>query len=768
MSTPLRKVLTAHPGTTLFVLWVSLIGMIGYLAFTTFGTFRDANELIRERATAYAHLIAAHDKFYFDRAQGLLMEIEDHLTYEDLNTDVSPKRREEIEKLLHTHRDRLKGIASFTIIGADGIRRYGVVGKNFTDLNDRGYFKSLKSGPNNTFVSPNEDGRASGKNGIHVARRVAFGDKFGGVIVINLAIAEVFEPFYASLALGPSSSITLRSKNKLLSRYPASSAVFGQEIPDSSPITRLIKSGLEQGYALSDSPVDGIRRLASFEQLEGTEIYAVVGLSHDEAMAGPYQEIISDIVAAIVAILAGVIATIGIRKLVHSRDSIQKVAHRDVLTGLSNRQYLVDTFPQILVATSKANSYLGMIFIDLDNFKLVNDTLGHSNGDLLLAAVADRFRAAADAQDEVIRIGGDEFIVIHRVNEGDPKDSTEKICWKLLQALQEPFAIAGESIATGASLGASIYPFHGKTMDELSRKADLAMYRGKAFGKGVYTIYYPGLEDAHAKENLSTHSELVGALERKEFALFFEPSVSLESGRTAGVEVLLRWKKEDGNFVSANKFIDVAEQNGLIIPIGKWVIEETCRYAAAWLAKGMPEIVFSVNISAVQINQSDIEKIIVQAINDSRIPARMIQLEITESVMLADNEVVQGRIERLHNMGIKFAVDDFGTGYSSLAYLHRYAVDTIKIDRSFGDLAASDPSKRPLLAAIVGMGKAMNLTTVAEGVERSDSLLLLQSLGCDEAQGYIFSRPLSLEGLVEFVREFEYTPPVAKPVVSIA
>lgn len=177
---------------------------------------------------------------------------------------------------------------------------------------------------------------------------------------------------------------------------------------------------------------------------------------------------------------------------------------------------------------------------------------------------------------------------------------------------------------------------------------------------------------------------------------------------------------------------------------------------------------FSVNISAVQINQSDIEKIIVQAINDSRIPARMIQLEITESVMLADNEVVQGRIERLHNMGIKFAVDDFGTGYSSLAYLHRYAVDTIKIDRSFGDLAASDPSKRPLLAAIVGMGKAMNLTTVAEGVERSDSLLLLQSLGCDEAQGYIFSRPLSLEGLVEFVREFEYTPPVAKPVVSIA
>ena len=452
----------------------------------------------------------------------------------------------------------------------------------------------------------------------------------------------------------------------------------------------------------------------------------------------------------------------------HSRDSIQMVAHRDVLTGLSNRQYLVDNFPQILEETSNANAYLGLIFIDLDNFKLVNDTLGHSNGDLLLAAVANRFRLAVDAQDEVIRIGGDEFIVIHRMVEGDPKDSTEKVCWKLLQALQEPFTIAGESIATGASLGASIYPFHGKTMDELSRKADLAMYRGKAFGKGVYTVYYPGLEDAHAKESLTTHSELVGAIERKEFAIFFEPSVSLGTGRTVGVEVLLRWKKEDANYVSAGKFIDVAEKNGLIIPIGKWVIEETCRYAAAWLAKGMPEIVFSVNISAVQINQSDIEKIIVQAINDSRIPARMIQLEITESVMLADNEVVQGRIERLHNLGIKFAVDDFGTGYSSLAYLHRYAVDTIKIDRSFGDLAASDPSKRPLLAAIVGMGKAMNLTTVAEGVERGDSLLLLQSLGCDEAQGYIFSRPLSLEGLVEFFREFEYTPPVARPVVAIA
>lgn len=768
MTSPIRKVLTAHPGTTLSVLWVSLIGMVCYLAFTTIGTFRDANELVRERATAYAHLIAAHDKFYFDRAQGLLMEIEDHLTFEDMNTDVSPKRREEIEKLLHTHRDRLNGIASFTIIGADGIRRYGVVGKNFTDLNDRGYFKALKSGQSNTFVSPNEDGRASGKNGIHVARRINFGDKFGGVIVINLAIAEVFEPFYSSLALGSSSSITLRSKTKLLSRYPAASATFGQEIPDTSPITRLIKSGLEHGYAISDSPIDGLRRSASFEQLEGTEIYAVVGLSYDEAMAGPYNEIISDIIAALVAILAGILATIGIRKLVQSRDSIQAIAHRDVLTGLSNRQYLVDNFPRVLEETSKANGYLGMIFIDLDNFKLVNDTLGHSNGDQLLAAVAVRFRAAVDEGDEVIRIGGDEFIVLHRMAEGDPKDSTEKTCWKLLQALQEPFEIAGESIATGASLGASIYPFHGMTMDELSRKADLAMYRGKAFGKGVYTIYYPGLEDAHAKENLSTHSELVGAIERKEFALFFGPSINLVTGQTIGVEVLLRWKKEDGNYVSANKFIDVAEQNGLIIPIGKWVIEETCRIAAAWLAKGMPEIVFSVNISAVQINQSDIEKIIVQAINESRIPARMIQLEITESVMLADNEVVQGRIERLHNMGIKFAVDDFGTGYSSLAYLHRYAVDTIKIDSSFGDLAASDPSKRPLLAAIIGMGKAMNLTTVAEGVERGESLLLLQSLGCDEAQGYIFSRPLSLEGLVEFVREFEYSPPVARPVVAIA
>ena len=696
MTTPLRKVLVAHPGTTLVVLWLSLIGMIVYLATTTVGTFRDANALVQERAIAYAHLIAAHDKFYLDRAQGLLMEIEDHLTYQDMNADVSPTRREEIEKLLHTHHSRLKGIASFTIIGADGIRRYGVVGKNFTDLNDRGYFLSLKNGTNNTYVSPNEDGRASGKNGIHVARRVNFGDKFGGVIVINLAIAEVFEPFYASMELGSSSSVTLRSKTKLLSRYPAANAVFGQEIPDSSPVTLLIKKGDIRGVTLSDSPVDGHRRVAAFEQLEGTEIYAVVGLSYAEAMAGPIQEIISDVVASIVAMLAGIIATIGIKKLILSRDSIQRVAHRDVLTGLSNRQYLVDNFDNIVSETGKKNGYLGLIFIDLDNFKLVNDTLGHSNGDLLLAAVANRFRMSVGDLDEVIRIGGDEFIVLHRIIDGDPKDSTEKVCWKLLQSLQEPFTIADELIATGASLGASIYPFHGETLDELSRKADLAMYRGKAFGKGIYTIYFPGLEDAHAKENLTTHSELVGALERKEFALYFEPSISLATGRTTGVEVLLRWKKEDGNLVSANKFIDIAEQNGLIIPIGKWVIEETCRYAAAWLAKGLPEIFFSVNISAVQINQSNIEQIIIQAINEARIPARMLQLEITESVMLTDNEVVQGRIERLHNLGIKFAVDDFGTGYSSLAYLHRYAVDTIKIDQTFADLAVNDPRKKPL------------------------------------------------------------------------
>lgn len=768
MTTPLRKALLAHPETTLVVLWLSLLGMVSYLAFTTYGTFQDADALVRERASAYAHLIASHDAFNFDRAQGLLMEIEDHLTFEDMNSDVPPKRREEIEQLLYKHRERLKGIASFSIIGADGIRRYGVVGKNFTNLSDRGYFLALRNGTSKTFVSPSEDGRASGKNGIHVARRVNFGDVFGGVIVINLAISDVFESFYASLALGSSSSVTLRSKTMLLSRYPAANAVFGKLLPDTSPVTQMIKRGDVRGTTLSDSPIDGHRRIAAFEQLPGTEIYAVVGLSYAEAMSGPIQEAISDVVASFVAFLAGIIATFGIKKLIHSRDSIQLVAHRDVLTGLSNRQYLVDNFTAIVAETSKENGYLGMVFIDLDNFKLVNDTLGHSNGDLLLAAVAKRFRMAVGERDEVIRIGGDEFIVIHRMNEGDPKDSTEKVCWKLLQALQEPFAIAGLSIATGASLGASIYPFHGKTMDELSRKADLAMYRGKAFGKGVYTIYYPGLEDAHAKENLSTHSELVGALERKEFVLYFEPSVSLATGRTTGVEVLLRWKKEDGNLVSANKFIDIAEQNGLIIPIGKWVIEETCRYAAAWLAKGLPEIVFSVNISAVQINQSNIEQIIIQAINEARIPARMLQLEITESVMLTDNEVIQGRIERLHNLGITFGVDDFGTGYSSLAYLHRYSVDTIKIDRSFGDLAARDPRKKPLIAAIVSMGKALDLKTVAEGVETGESLVLLQSLGCDEAQGYIFSRPLSMEGLIEFVREFEYTPPAMRPASTIA
>lgn len=763
MTSPIRKALIAHPSTATTVLWASLIGMVCYLAFTTVGTFRDANALIRERANAYAHLIASHDMFYFDRAQGLLMEVEDHLSYEDMNAEVSPNRRDEIDRLLFLHQSRLKGIASFTIIGADGIRRFGVVGKNYTNLNDRGYFVALKSGTSTTFVSPNEDGRASGKNGIHVARRISFDGKFGGVIVINLAIADVFEPFYSSLQLGSSTSITLRSREKLLSRYPAGGAVFGQVIPDSSPVTQLIKTGVSNGITLSDSPFDGIRRVAAFEQLEGTQIYAVVGLSHDEAMAGAIQEVYSDLFAALVAILAGVIATIGIRKLVQSRDSIQEIAHRDVLTGLSNRQYLVDNFDQIASESNQQGNYLGMIFIDLDNFKLVNDTLGHTNGDVLLTLVGKRFRDAVGDYDEVIRIGGDEFIILHKMAEVDPKDSTEKACWSLLKSLQEPFVVNGQSVATGASIGAAIYPFHGKTLDDLSRKADMAMYRGKAFGKGIFTIYYPGLEDAHAREILSTHSELVGALERKEFVLFFEPSISLSSGRTTCVEVLLRWKKGNGDLVSASKFIGVAEQNGLIIPIGKWVIEETCRYAAAWLAKGMPEMVFSVNISAVQINQSNIEQVIIQAINESRIPARMLQLEITESVMLADNEVIHARIERLHSLGIQFAVDDFGTGYSSLSYLHRYAVDTIKIDQSFGNLAASDPRRQPLIAAIIGMGKAMNMKTVAEGVELGETLVQLQALGCDEAQGYIFSRPLTLDGLIEFVREFEYTPPVLRP-----
>ena len=759
MPHPIRKMLTSHANATLTVLWMSLVGVVGYLGYSSLESFKETESVIKERATAYAHLIAAHDTFNFDRAQTLLMEVEDHMSFDDMNTDVSAKRRAEIEDMLHLHRGRLNGIASFSIIGADGIRRYGVVGKDFTNLNDRSYFQALKNGTSNSFVSPSESGRASGKNGIHVARRVMFGDRFGGVIVINLAIADIFEPFYSSLDLGPGSSITLRSEEKLVARYPAKDAVFGQEIPDSSPVTQLIKSGGPRGTVMSFSPVDNHKRLVAFEQMPGSELYAVVGIGFDEAMESTRRSALSAALASLFAVVAGIIATFGILRLVSSRDSIQQVAHRDVLTGLRNRQYLVDHFDRFSGAAEKRGGYLGMIFIDLDNFKQVNDTLGHSNGDQLLFGVALRFKSVLSEEDEVIRLGGDEFIVLHKVVNGDPKDSTEKVCWTLLNALHEPFEIAGEHVATGASLGAAIYPFHGKTMDELARKADIAMYRGKAFGKGVYTVYYPGLEDAHAKDKLSTHSELVGAIERNEFVLYFEPFISLHTGQTTGVEVLLRWKKQDGSLVSASKFIDVAEKNGLIVPIGKWVIEETCRVAARWVAQGLPEIVFSINISAVQINQTDVEQVIIQAITNARIPARMIQLEITESVMLIDSEIIQSRMERLHSMGVKFAVDDFGTGYSSLAYLHRYAIDTMKIDHSFAEATVSDKRKVPLLAAIVSMGKALDMKTVAEGIETMESLALYRDLGCDEVQGYLFTRPLSPEGLVEFVREFEFTPP---------
>lgn len=759
MPSPIRKVLIGHPTAVLTSLWLSVVGVISFMTYASYYEFREAQGLMKERSQTYAHLIASHDAFYIERAHGLLMEIEDHISFSDLNSEVAPARRKEIEALLLSHRDRLKGIASFSLIGADGIRRYGVVGKNFTNLNDRGYFIALKDGSHSTYVSATEDGRASGKSGIHVARRLSFGDRFGGVVVINLAVKDIFEPFYASLEIGNNASITLRSRTKLLGRYPQHGSTFGQELPPSSDVSKLILQGLSQGTVRATSAVDGVERLYSFQQLSDADLYAVVGISCEEALAGAKNGLIAAIAASLVALLAGLLATVGIRKLVQDKNAIQKIAHHDVLTGLKNRLYLVDSFDSTLNRVSLERGYLGMIFIDLDNFKLVNDNFGHTNGDVLLRDVALRFSSALDDTDEIIRIGGDEFIVLHRVNQGDPKDSVENLCWKLMQTLKEPFVIAGESIISSASLGAAIYPFHGKNLDELSRAADLAMYRGKAFGKGVFTIYYPALEEGSSKQILTTQSELAVAIERKEFELYFAPTVCLRSGKTTGAEALLRWRKPDGNIISASKFMDVAETTGLIIPIGNWVIEETCRVAARWVALDLPKMLFSINVSAVQINQSNVEHIIIRAINDNRIPASMIQLEITESMMLMDNDVVHGRIARLHEMGIRFAVDDFGTGYSSLAYIHKYNVDAIKIDRVFGDIGNDDAKKLPLLSAIISMARSLGLTTIAEGVERNEALVALSALGCDEAQGYIFSRALSPDGLIEFVREFELTLP---------
>ncbi|HUP66110.1 MAG TPA: EAL domain-containing protein [Thermoanaerobaculia bacterium] len=431
-------------------------------------------------------------------------------------------------------------------------------------------------------------------------------------------------------------------------------------------------------------------------------------------------------------------------------NEIAHMAYHDALTGLPNRPLFID---RLIVATAHAARHrqkLAVFFLDVDRFKEINDTLGHSPGDVLLKTLSDRIRKCVRAEDTVARFGGDEFTLL--LQKIDRAEDAAKVAHKLLAAVKEPFIIGEHELYVSVSIGIALYPTDGLDAETLVKNADTAMYRAKDHGRDNYQIYAPAM-NARALEKLALENLLRRALENKELELYYQPLIDLPGKKIYGAEALLRWHHPDHGLLSPYHFISTLESSGLIIPVGEWVLQEACRQTRLWCEQFDMRLSISVNLSARQFQQPDLTAQVRGALEASALPPELLELEITESNAMQNAEHSIRTLRELKALGIRMAVDDFGTGYSSLSYLKLFPIDTLKLDRSFVQDVTVDAGDAAIATAVISLARTLNLEMVAEGVETREQLNFFRDLGCHRLQGYLFSEPLPASKFEQFVRE---------------
>jgi diguanylate cyclase (GGDEF)-like protein len=427
---------------------------------------------------------------------------------------------------------------------------------------------------------------------------------------------------------------------------------------------------------------------------------------------------------------------------------IEHLAYHDALTGLPNRPLFVDRLILALAQAGRGDNKLAVFFLDLDRFKDINDSLGHSIGDALIKAVAERVRRCVRDGDTVARFGGDEFtLLIPRVEQFE---DVAKIAQKINETLKIPFFINGQELFVTTSIGISLFPNDGLDPETLVRNADLAMYRAKEQGRDNYQLYAPAM-NARAVERLALENMLRRALKQKELAVHYQPLIDLVTETIVGVEALVRWQHPQLGLLSPSHFVSAAEASGLIIPIGDWVLRTACRQATIWNERLGTELTVSVNLSARQFSQPDLVAQIRRALQETGLEPELLELEITETNAMENAEVTIHTLRELKAEGVRISMDDFGTGYSSLNYLKRFPIDTLKLDQSFVSEVATDAGDAAIVTAVIAMAHSLELKVVAEGVETAEQLAFLRQRGCDTIQGFYFSAPMSADELEPYL-----------------
>ena len=427
---------------------------------------------------------------------------------------------------------------------------------------------------------------------------------------------------------------------------------------------------------------------------------------------------------------------------------IQFLAHHDILTHLPNRALLMDRLQVLLTSARRQNNLVGILFIDLDNFKTVNDSLGHFAGDELLKRVAGRLQACLRGADMVGRLGGDEFVVV--VTDLANAEDIAPVAEKISEAISEPFSLEDQVLSVSSSIGISVFPKDGETPDTLIRNADAAMYLAKDRGRSNFQYFMPSLNKS-AFQALAMESGIRNAIKQVEFLLHYQPELTVTTNQVCAVEALIRWKHPELGLLGPDQFISVAEHRGLIMPIGRWVINEAIRQARAWAEAGI-RVPIALNLSAVQFKQKDLVEGIAARLREHGVSGEMLELELTESLFMEDVNATSKTLHRLKDLGVSLAVDDFGTGYSSLSYLKRYPIDKIKIDRSFIRDVPVDADDVAITRAIISLGNSLGLKVVGEGVETPSQRQFLEENHCDQIQGFLISRPLDPQSMLSWLK----------------
>lgn len=431
------------------------------------------------------------------------------------------------------------------------------------------------------------------------------------------------------------------------------------------------------------------------------------------------------------------------------RVELQHLAHHDALTNLPNRVLLRDRLSQAIEAAHRQGRQLGVMFMDIDRFKKINDSLGHAVGDQLLQSVAKRLLASVRVSDTVSRQGGDEFVLLLPLIESP--DGAQLSAKKILTALAHPHNIGGHDLHITFSIGIAIYPDDGEDAETLLKHADMAMFYAKESGRNNYKFFMQEMI-GRAVELQSIEASLHLALERNEFLLHYQPKINLQSGAIVGVEALIRWQHPQRGLLLPGHFVSIAEDCGLILPIGRWVLREACLQAGAWMNSGLPAIIVAVNTSALEFRSEEFLENVRATLKTTGLAPHLLEIELTESILMRDVESTNAVLHSLSDMGIRLAIDDFGTGYSSLSYLRRFPINTLKIDQCFVNQLNANPDDATIVQAVISLGKSLNQRVIAEGVETQEQYEFLLAENCDEGQGYYFGFPLAPQSLAALLK----------------